>query len=64
VKLWRRLYGRYARVVVHSESGARRLHDEVGVPVDRVRVIPHPVFRAGSLRGRRCDARLFGLIQG
>ena len=50
---------------MHSESGARRLHDEVGVPVDRVRVIPHPVF-PGAVRYGDDGATLvfFGLIQG
>ena len=31
-------------VVAHSEHGARRLRDEVGLPADRVRVIPHGAF--------------------
>lgn len=31
-------------VVVHSEHGARRLRDELGVRTDRVRVIPHGAF--------------------
>jgi glycosyltransferase involved in cell wall biosynthesis len=40
--LWRRLFGRFARVVVHSE----RARDELGELVDpaHLRVIPHPVF--------------------
>ena len=42
--LWRRLYSRFARVVVHSDRGRRRLVDEVGVDEARIRVIPHPVF--------------------
>ncbi len=65
VELWRRLYGRYARVVVHSENGARRLHDEVGLSVGSVRVIPHPVF-PGTVRYGDDGATLafFGLIQG
>jgi glycosyltransferase involved in cell wall biosynthesis len=43
-ELWRSLYGRFDRVVVHSERGRERLVTEVGVPADRVLVIPHPVF--------------------
>jgi glycosyltransferase involved in cell wall biosynthesis len=43
-ELWRRLYGRFARVVVHSENGRRRLVEEVGVDAARVEVISHPVF--------------------
>jgi glycosyltransferase involved in cell wall biosynthesis len=42
--LWRRLYGRFARVVAHSEHGRERLVVEVGVEPDRITVIPHPVF--------------------
>jgi glycosyltransferase involved in cell wall biosynthesis len=42
--LWRRLFDRFERVVVHSERGRARLA-EVGVPEERLRVIPHPVFR-------------------
>lgn len=42
--LWRRLYGRFARVVVHSEHGRSRLVGEVGVEREQTIVIPHPVF--------------------
>jgi len=42
--LWRRLYARFDRVVVHSERGRERLVAEVGVDPASVRVIPHPVF--------------------
>lgn len=64
VELWRRLYDRYARIVVHSENGAKRLAEVVGVPAGRVRVIPHPVF-PGSVRYGDDGATLvfFGLIQ-
>lgn len=41
-ELWRRLFGRFERVVVHSESGLRVLA-EFGVPEEKLRVIPHPV---------------------
>lgn len=64
VDLWRRVYRRFERVVVHSEHGAARLREEVGVPAERVRVIPHPVF-PGTVR-RADDGRtlvFFGLIQ-
>ncbi|WP_027004902.1 glycosyltransferase family 4 protein [Conexibacter woesei] len=40
----RRLYERVDRVVVHSEHGARRLTDELGIDRARVRVIPHGAF--------------------
>jgi glycosyltransferase involved in cell wall biosynthesis len=51
--LWRRLFGRFARVVVHSE----RARDQLGelVELDRVRVIPHPVFPSDP--ERRDDGR-------
>lgn len=41
--LWRRLFARFERVVVHSENGKRAL-SEFGVPDAKLRVIPHPVF--------------------
>jgi glycosyltransferase involved in cell wall biosynthesis len=40
----RRLYARMDAVVVHSEHGAARLRDEVGVDPDKVHVIPHGAF--------------------
>jgi len=40
--LWRRLFARFQRIVVHSESGRSALAELV--PDDRLRVIPHPVF--------------------
>jgi len=43
--LWRRLFRRFDRVVVHSENGRRALA-EFGVPDAKLRVIPHPVFAA------------------
>lgn len=42
-RTWRRLFGRFERVVAHSETGRRTLAS-FGVPEDRLRVIPHPVF--------------------
>src|SRR5688572_7010167 len=41
-KLWRRLFGRFERIVVHSERGRETL-ERFGVPPARLRVIPHPV---------------------
>ncbi len=40
----RRVFGRMDAVVAHSEHGARRLREEVGLPAERVRVIPHGAF--------------------
>ena len=41
--LWRRLFGRFERIVVHSENGLQAL-SSFGVPAEKLRVIPHPVF--------------------
>jgi len=41
--LWRRLFSRFERVVVHSENGSRAL-TAFGVPEEKLRIIPHPVF--------------------
>lgn len=41
--LWRRLFARFERVVVHSERGRETLA-AFGVPDERLRVIPHPVW--------------------
>jgi glycosyltransferase involved in cell wall biosynthesis len=62
-ELWRRLFRRFDRVVVHSESGRETLA-ELGVERERVRVIPHPVFP--SAPERRDDGRTvlaFGMIR-
>jgi glycosyltransferase involved in cell wall biosynthesis len=40
----RRVYDRLDAVVVHSQEGARRLIEDVGVPPERVEVIPHGAF--------------------
>ncbi len=40
----RRVFGRMDAVVAHSEHGAVRLRDEVGIDPDRLRVIPHGAF--------------------
>jgi glycosyltransferase involved in cell wall biosynthesis len=50
VELWRRLYRGFDRVVVHSERGRETLV-ALDVPPERVRVIPHPVFRREIARG-------------
>jgi glycosyltransferase involved in cell wall biosynthesis len=44
VRSARRLFGRMDAVVAHSEHGAARLRDEVGLDPGRVRVIPHGAF--------------------
>ncbi len=62
-ELWRRLFGRFDRVVVHSERGRDTLAG-LGVPRDRLRVIPHPVFPSDP--ARRDDGRTvlaFGMIR-
>jgi glycosyltransferase involved in cell wall biosynthesis len=40
--LWRRLFGRFERIVVHSERGRDQLAELA--EEERLRVIPHPVF--------------------
>jgi len=47
--MWEALFARCARVVVHSERGRGSLVD-FGLPTERVRVIPHPVFRSEIAR--------------
>lgn len=44
VRSARRVFDRMDAVVAHSEHGAARLRDEVGLAADRVRVIPHGAF--------------------
>lgn len=46
-ELWRRLLGRFDRVVVHTARGAEALR-ELGV---EARVIPHPVYPSAAVRG-------------
>ena len=61
--LWRRIFDRFDRIVVHSESGADTLA-ELGIDRERLRVIPHPVFP--SEPERRDDGRTvlaFGMIR-
>ena len=40
----RRVFERMDAVIAHSRGGAERLVSEVGLPADRVRVIPHGTF--------------------
>ena len=47
--LWRALFARFDRIVVHSERGRETL-ETLGVPDDRLRVVPHPVFRSDPPR--------------
>jgi glycosyltransferase involved in cell wall biosynthesis len=63
VGTWTTLFGRFERVVVHSHRGRGQLID-FGVPAEKIRVIPHPVFR--SEVDRRDDGRTalcLGLIR-
>jgi len=62
-RLWRTLFARFDRVVVHSQKGHAALA-EFGVPDERLRVILHPAFRSDVRReddGR--TALFFGLIR-
>jgi glycosyltransferase involved in cell wall biosynthesis len=52
--MWGKLFGRFERVVVHSERGRVQLVD-FGLPQEKLRVIAHPVFR--SEVDRRDDGR-------
>lgn len=62
-RLWRVLFGRFDRVVVHSERGRGQLA-EFGVPSERLRVIPHPAFRSEiERRDDGCTALCLGLIR-
>ena len=47
--LWRRLFARFDRIVVHSERGRETL-TAFGVPAEKLRVIPHPVSRSDPER--------------
>jgi glycosyltransferase involved in cell wall biosynthesis len=61
--LWRSLFDRCDRLVVHSQRGRDALA-AFGVPEGRLRVIPHPAFRSEITReddGR--TALVFGLIR-
>ncbi len=63
IDLWRRLFARFDRIVVHSENGRDTLAG-LGVEPERLRVIPHPVFPSDPERhddGRTVLA--FGIIR-
>jgi glycosyltransferase involved in cell wall biosynthesis len=47
--LWRALFARFERIVVHSDRGRGTLVD-FGVPPTKLRVVPHPVFRSDPPR--------------
>lgn len=53
-RLWRRLFARFDRVVVHSERGRETLLG-LGLAHERLSVVPHPVFRSDP--GRADDGR-------
>jgi glycosyltransferase involved in cell wall biosynthesis len=62
-ELWRKLFARFERIVVHSENGRETLA-ELGVDRERLRVIAHPVFPSDPERsddGRTVLA--FGMIR-
>jgi glycosyltransferase involved in cell wall biosynthesis len=63
-ELWRSLYARFDRVIVHSQRGHERLVAEVGVAPERIAVVPHPVF-PGSVRyeGHEPTLLFLGVIQ-
>jgi len=48
-RLWRSLFARFDRVVVHSSRG-REVLSAFGVPETKLRMIPHPVFRSDPPR--------------
>lgn len=48
-RLWRRLFGRFERIVVHSERGGATLA-AFGVPEEKLRVIAHPVWPSDPSR--------------
>ena len=53
-RTWKRLFGRFDRIVTHSERGRRTL-EAFGVSQAKLRVIPHPAFRSDPVR--RDDGR-------
>jgi glycosyltransferase involved in cell wall biosynthesis len=44
VRMAKKIFGGMDAVIAHSERGRRRLVEEVGLPAERVRVIPHGTF--------------------
>ena len=67
----RRLYERFDALIVHTEHGRRRLTGELGVPHERVHVIPHGVLahlaeRPPAAPAFRADGQVvlfFGLLR-
>ena len=47
--LWRRIFDRFERVIVHSERGRATLAD-FGLPAEKLRLIRHPVFPSAPAR--------------
>ena len=61
--LWRKLFARFDRVVVHSENGRDTLA-AIGVAEEKLRVIPHPVFPSDPPRNDDGQTVLaFGMIR-
>jgi glycosyltransferase involved in cell wall biosynthesis len=61
--LWRRLFGRFERIVVHSERGRETLAD-FGVPEAKLQVIPHPVSPGAAVsRGNGRTVLALGLVR-
>lgn len=48
-RTWKRLFGRFDRIVTHSERGRRTL-EAFGVAPAKLRVIPHPAFHSTPVR--------------
>ncbi len=48
-RTWRRLFRRFDRIVTHSERGRRTL-EAFGVPVEKLRVIPHAAVHSDPAR--------------
>ena len=51
-RAWSRLFGRFDRVVTHSERGRRRSRRSASRDA-KLRVIPHPAFHSDPVRARR-----------
>jgi glycosyltransferase involved in cell wall biosynthesis len=61
--LWQKLFARFDRIVVHSENGRDTLA-AIGVPHEKLRVIPHPVFPSDPPRADDGKTVLaFGMIR-
>ena len=48
-KLWPKLLSRFDAVIVHSDRGRRTLI-ELGVPRERLHIVPHPIIRSDPPR--------------